>query len=863
MRDAQAHVLTLTDPRGNSTTNTFNSFGEVLVTTPPAPDTATTNMYDAAGNVLSTSIPLAGTTQTRTTAYGYGDSTHPGDVTSMTDPDLNIWRWGYDQYGNKTSSTDPLGNQTTSTYDLAGHMGSKVTPRGNVTGCGCTAAYTWTYTYFPSGVVNVTSDPLGHTTTDMLDADSNLLQVTDGDGHMTRYGYDLDDERTSETDGYGSSQARTIQTVYDGDGNVQKQINALNPPQITTYMYDRQNHLLSVTDPLSRQTTYTYDSAGNRISMIDANGHATSYSHDASNELVSVSYQTAQPGNVSYTYQADGRRLSMSDGTGTTTYQYDSLGRLTQTTNGANATVGYSYDLAGNLTSITYPGGVGSVSRTYYTNGWLKTVSDWLGHTTTYSYDPDGNLSGNPAGPGVVYPNGVQQLNTTDAAERTMGITDGLSGGSGVLNLSYARDNANLLTGENSLSYGPYDPLNRLPASSQDSYQYDAADGITQISPAGTSNVQTLSYDNGDQLTSSIVTSGGIQISGYNFKYDSNGNRLTQTDLNGNVTSFIWDQENHLIGYSSPGSGAIYSYNGDGLRMSKIVGGGATTQQTWDTAEGLPLMIQDGSNYYVTGQGGLPLEQVAGTTVLYYHEDQLGSVRAITDASAIVAETYNYDPYGNGIASGSVSQPFEYAGQYADAESNCIYLRTRYYDPYSAQFISRDPLERATREPFGYVRGNPVNKTDPTGLWGYGFCGDARIEYGGAGAVQGANAFVGATKGLCLASGPNVNGSVLLGTSGSCDNPGTDPNFQGGGGGGFYVGVGGGPMITNANSPYDLLGTNHNVNVNVALGISFGVTYSWNDSGTWSLQWDRWGVGFGASISHYDTTTTLLKVLGG
>src|SRR5439155_11297499 len=95
--------------------------------------------------------------------------------------------------------------------------------------------------------------------------------------------------------------------------------------------------------------------------------------------------------------------------------------------------------------------------------------------------DPDGNLSGDPATPAIVYPNGVQQLNTIDSAGRTMGITAGVGGGSGVLNLSYTRDGANLLTGENSSTYGPYDPLNRLPTSSQDNYQYDAADRITQI----------------------------------------------------------------------------------------------------------------------------------------------------------------------------------------------------------------------------------------------------------------------------------------------------------------------------------------------------------------------------------------------
>ena len=56
------------------------------------------------------------------------------------------------------------------------------------------------------------------------------------------------------------------------------------------------------------------------------------------------------------------------------------------------------------------------------------------------------------------------------------------------------------------------------------------------------------------------------------------------------------------------------------------------------------------------------------------------------------------------------------AGQYADAETGFQYLRARYYDPATGQFLTRDPIEAQTREPYGYVGGNPLNGTDPTGL---------------------------------------------------------------------------------------------------------------------------------------------------
>ena len=37
----------------------------------------------------------------------------------------------------------------------------------------------------------------------------------------------------------------------------------------------------------------------------------------------------------------------------------------------------------------------------------------------------------------------------------------------------------------------------------------------------------------------------------------------------------------------------------------------------------------------------------------------------------------------------------------------------------SAQFLSRDPAVSTTRSPYGYVSGNPLNGTDPLGLWGW------------------------------------------------------------------------------------------------------------------------------------------------
>ena len=710
VRDAQARILKSTDARGSSTQHTYNTFGEPLATIDPL-GVITTNAYDSAGNITESSTPLTGTSLTRTTTLNYQDASHPGEPTKATDANGKVWLYSYDQYGGSNSATDPLGNLTTYQHDLAGRLLAQVMPRGNVIG-GTPATYTWTYTYDGIGNRLTATDPLTQTATvSQYDADGNLTSLTDPNGHLTQYTYDLDSEATKVTRFDGSTQ----QTVYDSDGNILRQIDGRS--QATVYAYDQQNRTISVTDPLSRVATSSYDGTGNLTSMTDANGHQTTYGYNAGNELTSVAYQLAQPTDVQFAFDMDGHRIAMADGTGHSSYQYDSLGRLTQSVNGAGAAVGFGYDLMGRITSISYPGGAGSVTRTYYDNGSLHTVSDWLGHTTTFTYDADSNLLS------TSYPNGTTQAVSVDAAERLSSITNS-QGSTQFLSFNYIRDLTGQLTGDGSQSYS-YDTVNRLTGGSLAAYQYDAADRLTQVIASG-GNTTTLAYDNGDQLLNATTTSGGSQVGQVTYAFDANGNRVSQTNQAGQITVLGWDQANHLLSYGT----SSYTYDGVGLRASKIVAG-STEAFAWDTAEGLPLVIQDGSTEYVTGPGGLPLEQINGTTVSYYHEDQLGSVRGITDASGNLVGSYLYDPYGNLLAStGTISNPFKYAGQYQDPDTGLYYLRARYYDPSTGQFASLDPAVNTTRQPYSYAAGSPLNNVDPTGLDFWGGLQDAII--GGA-----------------------------------------------------------------------------------------------------------------------------------
>ncbi len=124
---------------------------------------------------------------------------------------------------------------------------------------------------------------------------------------------------------------------------------------------------------------------------------------------------------------------------------------------------------------------------------------------------------------------------------------------------------------------------------------------------------------------------------------------------------------------------------------------------------------------YVHGPGiDEPLVWYEGTTTTnktWLYQDQLGSVIGTANSAGTSTAIHSYGPYGEpNIATGI---RFRYTGQQFIGSLNLYYYKARFYSPALGRFLQTDPIGIADDlNLYAYVGNNPINFSDPSGLWG-------------------------------------------------------------------------------------------------------------------------------------------------
>ncbi len=681
-------------------------------------------------------------------ATEFFDGTHKTIKTQVKDSSGDVFtETRYDNMGRIQQATNPYRvNEpkvwSSTAYDDLGRIITITAPGG--------AQMQTSYGLSTTGVVGIiktNTDQANRKRKGITDALGRMVRVfedPDGQNLVTDYVFDTLDNLRQTIQG---EQARYF--MYDSLSRV---IYSKQPEQEV-------NTSFSANDPVTGNTQwamkFTYDDIGNLVSTTDARGTSLSGTYDRLHRLIYRNYSDATP-DVSFYYDgaglgqvpnySKGKTTKVSSSVSESLYTaFDNLGRIKssqQVTNGvAYNFPDYSYTLAGDLISQTYPSGR-VVRNTIDADGYLRKVEsqkDAISSLATYldqiNYTASGAVKESRLGNGrwetAVYNERLQiaQIglgsSNTDQSLLKIEYDYGASGQNNGSVRVHKISNSSLA--QPILQTYDYDGLNRLQSSIEtynggaqswkQTFSYDRF-GNRRFDAA---NTTTLGSTPPAIVNPLVNTSDNRFSPGQSYAYDKAGN-VTQDAEN---QRFAYDAENRQKQFFNRTNGsttpdAAYYYNGEGKRV-RTINGQVETVFVYDATGQL---IAEYSNQ-------LPVNP----KVSYLTADNLGSPRIVTDQNGQVVSRHDYMAFGEEVsvahANRSTTPGYgeldgirkQYTGYERDTESGLDYAQARYYNSRHGRFTSVDPLTASAtiRNPqtfnrYSYVINSPYKFTDPLGL---------------------------------------------------------------------------------------------------------------------------------------------------
>ncbi len=584
------------------TVNEYTGDGSAAHPYSVSPYATTTSKYDALGELIQVTDA-----QNNNTVLFYDLA---GRKTSMGDPDMHTWSYSYDAAGNLVSQTDSRHVTTTLHYDALNRLYEKEYSNGDPT-------LQFVYDHYTVGTCLglPAAHAMGHATAEFVTGGAASVQCYDVRGETTRT------------------------STYVGG---------------VEYDVGR-----------------TFNDAGAVISMTYPDGEVVQYPTDAAGETTGLT--AGDTGVVSNaTFEPWGAAATMPLGaTGpfgsaeTTTYGYDSRGRVTTIQTGELGHAGESqsltivYDQASNVSAVN-DGLVNEQAGFVYDDlNRLKSMSLVDNGTAqtgaAYTYDTIGNLITKQEGVGLTYTlfykYGCCNVYGAHTAYMALG-----SDGSVRAALNYDANGNLCNTG---VVWGACTTLSQ-PHTGESLYTYDAENRLVSM-PDGTAGTDTFDT----------------------FTYDASGTEVKRTLADGTYTLYI---------------GGIYE--------EQHAASGTLTGVT---------------KYYEFGGRAVAMRDPAGT-VHYLLADHLGSTSEVLAVDGTIESLQKYWPYGASRPVpdyGPVTQTDrDFTGQRKevnDPASIGLYnYEARFYSTLLGRFVSADTVADGLNR-YEYVRDNPLRYVDPNG----------------------------------------------------------------------------------------------------------------------------------------------------
>ena len=602
------------------------------------------------------------------------------------------------------------------------------------------------------------------------DGNDNLIRFENEKQQVLKYDYDAMNNLTAK-----KGLTNTTKTAYDQYNNVLSDTDDYKLK--TTYEYNKFNQLVKQTNNDKSGIAYAYDYENNLLETKTKDDTIKNKYNDY-NEIISVTnkagtlkyvynniglvtnYTNVNKQEVAYTYnkQLDVAKLNYHDKS--VAYDYDQYHNIIKTKENNKAVETAIYDGFNRPIKTVKANGV-VIAKKYDVQDKTTEIKTSLKHknieTTTYTYD----LLANPTKEVKLDQEGkqVKALSYNEVGE-----------------LAQSKITANNKTTTNTYTYDLFgNKLTLNEGKVVEQYEYNEHNQLSRIvSPEGN---KQLAYDGNGNVVKETNQDGTVNELSYNglnqlvayenkkvtyaYEYDGNNDRVKQTihDLTVpdqvlqsfmKLDTILVDLNNGVdvcgVGYNTDqslsGEEEFDKYTDRIMEKSKQLEKGLNYCQNYEPSTELStgtrlvnnnnietitylnnglsnsLLLSEDSNFNQNDKDYVYGNERIKANDRYYVSKLNRTVSKVLDAKGQVTNSYEYNDYGSEIKD-TKQRGFLYNGEYVD-NNKLQYLRARYYESGSKQFIQKDTYtgelnQINSQNQYSYALNNPYKYVDDSG----------------------------------------------------------------------------------------------------------------------------------------------------